>query len=383
MASLRVRVYNVRFGDAVLVRVPDADGGQTTRRHILVDFGNLFRGEGSDDEVFGPVLEDILAVLDGDPIDLYVMTHEHMDHVQGPLFASAELGLELPVRQAWLTGSAAPGYYGSHPDARRKKLEAEASFRQAARFVSASPEAAGVLGPLLFNNNPDRTGDCVEFLRHIASETTTYVHRGLDLDRTHPFNEARFELWAPEEDTSIYYGSFQPIAFGVSAAANGAGTPSLRMPSPPRGVDSGAFYALVESRSRGVFDNLLTIDQAANNSSVVFALEWRGFRLLFAGDAEHRSWKEMNKRGVLKPVHFLKVSHHGSWNGTPSGEILDKILPPTPPDRRKRYAAVSTCEGAYTNVPDKEVLERLGRRCELRSVEDEPDDLFFDITFRD
>lgn len=75
-------------------------------------------------------------------------------------------------------------------------------------------------------------------------------------------------------------------------------------------------------------------------------LEWRRWRLLFTGDAEHRSWKEMNKRGVLKPVHFLKVSHHGSWNGTPSGEILDKILPPTPPDRRKRHAAVSTCEGA-------------------------------------
>jgi hypothetical protein len=91
----------------------------------------------------------------------------------------------------------------------------------------------------------------------------------------------------------------------------------------------------------------------------------------------------MNKRGVLKPVHFLKVSHHGSWNGTPSGEILDKILPPTPPDRRKRHAAVSTCEGAYAGVPDKEVLEQLGRRCELRSVEDAPDELFFDVKFGD
>ena len=383
MADLRVRVYNVLFGDAVLVTVPDGDGSRTVRRHILVDFGNLFRGDGSEDEVFRPVVEDILSVLDGDPIDLYVMTHEHMDHVQGPLYASAELGLDLPVRQAWLTGSAAPDYYDTHPGAQRKRLQADAALRQAARFVSAAPEAAGVLGPLLFNNDPNRTGDCVEFLRHIASEPATYVHRGLELDRTHPFTEAKLELWAPEEDTSVYYGSFQPIAFGVRRATNGADSPSLRRPSPPRGVDSGAFYALVESRARGVFDNLLTIDRAANDSSVVFALEWRGWRLLFTGDAEHRSWKEMNKRGVLKPVHFLKVSHHGSWNGTPFGEILDKILPATPPDRRKRHAAVSTCEGAYAGVPDKEVLEQLGRRCEVRSVEDQPDELFFDITFGD
>jgi hypothetical protein len=34
-------------------------------------------------------------------------------------------------------------------------------------------------------------------------------------------------------------------------------------------------------------------------------------------------------------------------------------------------------------VPDHEVLEQLGRRCELRSVEDAPDELFFDVKFGD
>ena len=51
----------------------------------------------------------------------------------------------------------------------------------------------------------------------------------------------------------------------------------------------------------------------------------------------------MDEQGVLEPVHLLKIAHHGSWNGTPQGAILDKILPTQPPDDRKRYAVVSTC----------------------------------------
>src|SRR3712207_7480481 len=38
-----------------------------------------------------------------------------------------------------------------------------------------------------------------------------------------------------------------------------------------------------------------------------------------------------SREGVLEPVHFLKVAHHGSHNGTPDGEILDAILPPRRP----------------------------------------------------
>ena len=96
--TLRVRIYNVRFGDAVLVTVPDRDDGHTTTRHMLVDFGNVLANGGGEDAVFKPIVEDILSVLDGTPLDLYVMTHEHMDHVQGPLFASKEFGLDLPWR---------------------------------------------------------------------------------------------------------------------------------------------------------------------------------------------------------------------------------------------------------------------------------------------
>ena len=89
-------------------------------RHILIDFGNALGSEGGSDDVFGPVIDDILARLGGKPLDLYVMTHEHLDHVQGFLHSAVNLKKSLKVRQVWLTGSAHPDYYATHPQARKR-----------------------------------------------------------------------------------------------------------------------------------------------------------------------------------------------------------------------------------------------------------------------
>lgn len=379
--TLRVRVYNVRFGDAILISVPDkVRRGKIETRHILIDVGNVLSGTGGGDEVFGPVIENVLEVLDGKPLDLYVMTHEHMDHVQGLFYAATKLGLDLEVQEAWLTASAAGDYYETHEDAKKKRSLALDTFDAMERFLAAAPEPADpVVLNMLFNNNPRNTTECVDHLRKLAGEDhTVYVYRGCGVDGSHLFHEegTAIELWAPEEDTSVYYGRFRPMALGLDPVQEGGtegAKPALTTPLPPPGVDAGAFYDLVASRSRGIGDNLLSIDAAANNSSVVFCLEWRGWRLLFPGDAEHRSWKQMNKVGALKPVHFLKVGHHGSANGTPPPELLDKILPEEPEDGRPRFAAVSTCTGSYSGVPHKDTMELLASRCTLRSVEDLPE----------
>src|SRR5262249_31118565 len=130
---LRVRMYNVLFGDAILVSVPERDAaGGTVTRHILIDVGNV-TGKGGDDDVFDPVIQDVLTVLDGQPLDLYVMTHEHMDHVQGLLYAADRMQLDvkkkLNVQYAWLTASAEPDYYKTHPEAKKRRLEAEETHR--------------------------------------------------------------------------------------------------------------------------------------------------------------------------------------------------------------------------------------------------------------
>jgi hypothetical protein len=171
------------------------------------------------------------------------------------------------------------------------------------------------------------------------------------------------------------------MALGLTNGA-GAAAEQVVTPKPPPGVDAGAFYNLVDYRRRGVFDNLFAIDKAANNTSVVFVLRWRGWKLLFPGDAEHRAWKEMDKRGLLQSVHFLKVGHHGSANGSPPPELMEKILPAVAPDSRQRRALVSTHKGTYAGVPSTETVDGLRGRCDqVISIGEAEDGLFSDIEF--
>jgi beta-lactamase superfamily II metal-dependent hydrolase len=389
-AALEVYAFNVRFGDAILVRVPDKDrhGIKTTLRHILIDVGNAPSGAqdpnappqpgqaGGDDKALTPAVDAILGVLNGAPLDLYVMTHEHMDHVQGLPYAEKNgpagrsLRAILKPKHVWMTASAeGAAYYARHPQAKKELDRARATYAAiAAHLASAAAEERVGLGPILFNNNPLSTGSCVEWLKALAPDgaSPAYLHREVpkaDLAKLHPFEEATFELWAPEEDTSAYYGRLTPMALGDGAsAAQPAAAPEPRVVPPP-GVDTDAFLRLVNLRRRGIQENLLTIDKAANNSSIVFCLEWRGWRLLFAADAEQKSWQMMKAKGVLKPVHFLKVSHHGSVNGTPDPEILDLVLPPVRPDKKKRTAIVSTWDHTYGGIPHAPTDDLIKSRC--------------------
>ncbi|MDH4208604.1 MAG: hypothetical protein OEV76_07005, partial [Anaerolineae bacterium] len=380
MDKLRVRVYNVRFGDAILVSVPDQDAnGNTETRHILIDVGNAKKpriedGGGHEDTVFEPVVKNIVQTLAGRPLDLYVMTHEHWDHVQGlpyvdriGIFPNEKLKDKLQVRHAWFTASADPDYYDSHPDAQKALDETKAVYETIERFLQAAPEQENpFIQALMLNNNPNATAYYVDRLRELApNDRPWYVHRPLpdhpedSLDGKHPFQQARFKIWAPEEDTSVYYRKLQPMALGVAGTGASGAEPTLTRPTPPPGVDAGAFYDLVETRRRGFLDNLLAIDKAKNNTSIVFLLEWRGWKLLFAGDAEKKSWQMMDKHSQLEEVHFLKVSHHGSHTGMPPDNLLDRILPGdsrVSSDGKPRYAVVSTYPKTYSNVPHQKTI---------------------------
>jgi beta-lactamase superfamily II metal-dependent hydrolase len=400
---LTVRIYNVHFGDAILITVPDRNprSGKVTTRRILIDVGNAPKfagtGEGGRDDVFEAVVSSILDELGGKPLDLYVMTHEHLDHVQGLFYAAAklpalDLAKRLKVKNVWLTASADPDYYtnGKHPQAEQQKLAFAKMYARIAAHLAAHPPPAGPgLMEMLANNDPTKTAPCVDFLRALNPAKTTYVYRGVPLKGKHPFHEAKFEAWAPEEDTASYYGRFRPLDIGVgpvpvASSGRAAGKPRATSrvdPGPPPGVDVGAFLQLVEARRGGIAENLLAIDQAANNTSVVFALEWRGWRLLFAGDAEVKSWKIMAREKVLKPVHFLKVSHHGSHNGTPTDDIFEAILPLVAPDANPRHAAISTWVDTYPGIPHPPTNTRLEGRVTLQSTLDHKDDPFYEVEF--
>ena len=404
MDTIRIRAYNVLFGDAFLITFPEKNtDGTTNPRNILIDVGNLLR-KGGDDKVFPPVIEDILTELNGKPLDLYVMTHEHLDHVQGLPYAEEktytntenELTQKLNTQYAWLTASAQEGYYNQHPNAKEKHLQLNATYKEIDTYMKALQSANADIPPitqaLWLNNNPNKTKDCVKYLSNLAPNTF-YVSRpnnqnthNNNPNQIHPFTEAKIEIWAPEEDTATYYTKtkLMPMCLGVTNTKKAGSNPTLTEVIPPAGVDAGAFYKLVNMRSSGHYENLLAIDKAANNTSIVFCLEWRGYRLLFPGDAEDQSWSVMNEKGVLKPVHFLKISHHGSHTGTPESTILNQILPENREDDDKPRKALlsSTKEQVYQNVPDPETVKLIQSRCdELKRVDEIEPGKHVDIEF--
>lgn len=362
--QIRIRLYDVRFGDAILVTIPDTDGaGDPLERHVLIDVGNVLAGHGGSDDVFENILRNVAEVTGDRGVDLYVMTHEHMDHVQGLLHGATKVQppIDLAIDTVWLTASADPTFYDRFTDAKKHLDDANAVYTAIARHLDASPNSNPLLMNMLENNNPRKTADCVQYLREELTDPAKvhYVHREFDPTDKQPFVNAEFEILAPEEDTTEYYGRFKPMALGSQAGISAQGAGDV---VPPSGVDTTAFYTLVEHRMNGVESNTMAIDKAKNNTSVVFTITWRGRKLLFSGDAEVRSWKAMHREQVLTPVDFLKVSHHGSHNGTPDGDILDSILPV---GLTGRVAAISTCLETYNNVPDGHTQDVLGERCDL------------------
>jgi hypothetical protein len=359
--KLRLRAYNVLFGDAFLLSIPDRDKkGHVVTRHLLIDIGNAWQDKagGSKDAVFEPVVRDVAAVLDGSPLDLYIATHEHMDHVQGLRYVSTHTSpvLNIPIKKAWLTASAAPDYYDRFPDSEMKKaavmLETIQTYGQA--LAASGQELPPHLRLLLDINDPNETDKCT---LHILAQSAKkyFIHRDFPLSRKNPFKEVKFDIWAPEKDASIYYHAIHQIAAATTAATDGQ-APGLKRIPPPPGVDASAFNNLLNIRSQDILETMLNIDKAANNTSIVFTLEWRGWKLLFAGDAEQRSWDVMEKENKLSAVDFIKISHHGSSTGTPPGRILEKIFPSPAP--RKRLGLVSTFKGTYNDVPNDEALKR-------------------------
>ena len=112
-ATLKIHAYNVAFGDALLLEIPD----RRQTRWVLFDVGNVLSGEGGDNAPLVDAIKDIRDRTSGH-IDLYIMTHEHLDHVQG-LLAAKKAGVELQLERVWMTASAAPDY--SRPTRRRAR----------------------------------------------------------------------------------------------------------------------------------------------------------------------------------------------------------------------------------------------------------------------
>ncbi|MBQ9083572.1 MAG: MBL fold metallo-hydrolase [Clostridia bacterium] len=84
-----------------------------------------------------------------------------------------------------------------------------------------------------------------------------------------------------------------------------------------------------------------------NNRSLVLRMRYGMTTMLFTGDAEVRTEKQLLASGTDLCADWLKVAHHGSHSAS-SEEFLAAVAP--------GYAAISC---GWNNPPDEEVIQRL------------------------
>ena len=371
-AAVRVRAYNVRFGDCVLISF-DAGAGE---KHILVDFGNApagVRGGGGKNDVFAPVAADIRKRTKG-VIDLLLMSHEHLDHMEG-FYSERKVFSGLQVREVWMSIMSAPDYYKRFKKARPEKKARLALLALANRWDSRGlfarlPESmqAMIANNVLALANKDR----IDYLRKL-SKKPRYLHRGAKTAPKGLGKGVKLDVLAPEKDASVYYKSKDNRLWLDAAARLGEQAERVRRSAPARRVKApkhmapDEFSDLRDRIAELDLADLLAIDKAANNTSLVVRLTINGKVLLFPGDAEQESWAKMRERKLLQPVDFLKIAHHGSVNGMPFEKpdgVLDRVLK----KGKKTIALVSTCRGVYgntteTEIPHHRMMSILEQRC--------------------
>ncbi len=365
--EIRIRAYIVGFGDCILLSLPD--GNKT--RHLLFDFGRA-PNDSASLERFPAIAADIKKECGG-RLDLLVMTHEHLDHMEG-FYREREVFNSMTVDRVWMSLPSHPKYYSDFPKAKlQKKLRAGLTA-----FAADARRNGLVLHPgfiSLLQNNVANT-DRVEYLRKLGKKPVAYLARGKSVSPG--FSNIKIRVLAPEPDVSVYYSASARENAMTAALAAASGTQdeseglTWTFPDVPRatanqlgGVSRSDFERLRRSIREDGVAMARFIDRAQNNTSLCLMIEAGGKRLLLPGDAELESWDVMKKKCAAefkKPVDFLKVSHHGSHNGTPL-ELLDSLLPV----RRKQSAQVlvSTKKNVYGTknpVPDTSLLDELARR---------------------
>ncbi len=416
-----IRVYDVGFGDCIYVRIPDGDG----RFHLLIDCGT----SGST-KVLEAALGDVREMLpleDGKRwLDLLVITHPHADHISG---FNPDWFEGIQIRRIWLSVFMNSG----HPEAKKALAFQAMAARQAqallGRGLALAPGMQASLEMCAWNVRNDTA---LPALREGLAQSSSiypryplYVARDLtgtpaadrrqeyELDLDQGFTRFRgfhepgtcLQVLAPEWDIDKYYlgrGSFAGSSLVdqnlLSTEAYGASTEVPGWTEPPAAPGEGASAAPVPRpgnisdqdfrllRNRLLYAGLAFSQEdnaLKNNTSVVLLLEWRGRRLLFAGDAEWEGTevKESHRNGtwdvmlsipkvrevLLQPLDFFKVAHHGSHNGTPFREGEEKQ-----PELEKMLSAdrtqvvVSTAFGAKPAkdfpVPYPALLKDLGTR---------------------
>lgn len=342
--QVTIRMYNVGFGDAFLVLIPD--GEQELR--VLFDCGSVEAADGEDHiamkDVVARIVKDVTDA-DGVPrIDVVVATHRHKDHVSG--FGQA-LWDTVEVKEVWMPWTEHP----TDPDA-RKIREAQSRLALSLNMaLAAKPPQAGsrdelarvlVANALMLSNDKAMKTLHSGFLGKIArrflpEKTEAGIIRTFE---TPALPSVKIHVMGPQRSTDVIRDMDPPAGKSYLRLQNGSRGTSVEPPAPfspefrqttdPQLLSPDDRAEIERASSLSDLAVAVALDKAVNGTSVMLVLEIAGTFFLFPGDAQWGTWdaamRDPEWNEMLTRVAFYKIGHHGSHNATPK-DFVQHMLP--------------------------------------------------------
>jgi beta-lactamase superfamily II metal-dependent hydrolase len=364
--SIRIRMYNVGFGDCFLVSVPR----RPRTLQILFDCGSHAAGPGP--RKIEAVVEDVIAdasIKSKPRIDVVVATHRHQDHVSG---FQSDLWSKVEVGEVWMPWTEDP----EDPKA-RKVLETQS---QLALHLESTMVALGLADEVIgmarnsltnakamqtlhdgFLGQPKR-----RFLPPPVRAKCSFTSSRLPGIKIHILGPSRDPEVIRDMDPPAAE-SYLRLQLAKGSSLTDAVLPfrsNWAVPETVFATERG--YLALKSSEIGRIINLgkgeefevaVALDKAVNGTSLMIMLQIGRSYLLFPGDAQWGTWSAaLNDpvwRALLARTTFLKVGHHGSHNASPK-EFVEQVLD------NDFVAAVSTRRmSRWKYIPKPELLAAL------------------------
>jgi beta-lactamase superfamily II metal-dependent hydrolase len=392
---VRIRMYDVGFGDCFLLGFPADD-----REHlVLVDCGVHSASKG------GHPLPDVIADVKRTAgkasgqasgkarLDVIAMSHRHRDHVEG--FRDDSVWADVEVGEVWMPWTEHP----EDPAARRIKdrqskrsLQLQEMQEQALAAQAAAPKKKQAdWSPVkaIAENNYTNAKAMTTLHRGFAGKPRRYFlpepsegpYAGTRVQsfstevlpgvRIHVLGPSRDEDTIRDMDPPGDESYFRLGDDDMSLGAEGGPLPFERWAIEQRAfraqfqhLDTSSLGTIVNAGHTSALSLAVALEQAVNGTSLVLLFECGDATILMSGDAQWGTWRRLladhATRDLATKSRVLKVGHHGSHNATPR-RFVKGVMELTDRPDAAFVSVAATSIPSWSDIPREPLLTDLGK----------------------
>lgn len=380
--AVTVRMYNVGFGDSLLLFIPAPDGRP---RKVLIDCG-MHQQSKNPPSIVDVVKQIIADATEADGvarIDVVIATHRHRDHVYG--FEKSGWN-KVHVEEVWMPWTEDP----NDPEARKiRDLQSKtaghlhkATTKRLQRALSAAQRDAAETAQALAENALSNAKAIATlhngFAGHPKRRYLPDRDRHANTFQVPSLPGVTVYAMGPSFDETVIADMNPPAAQhylrlmeSISTSTNRRRLPfdenwsltltQLTSKNRRLKLSEGDVKKLENLSGGNEFAVATSLEQAVNGTSLMLMFQIGKAYLLLPGDAQWGTWNaamsDTEWRGLLEKTTFYKIGHHGSHNATPK-EFVEKIL------GKRFWAMVSTGPTARWTaiIPKLELLKALRKK---------------------